>query len=124
MDAIGFALEHFDGIGAWRDQDGEHPIDANGTLTTGESFGGADEFTTLLLRSKTKQFVRCLADKMLLYALGRGLEYYDKCALDQITKGLAKGNYRFSALIMEVVKSTPCQMRRGDGKGSGSSASR
>ena len=59
--------------------------------------------------------MRCLSEKMLTYALGRGLEYYDKCAVDQITKSLQKNSYRFSSLILEVVKSTPFQMRRGEG---------
>jgi hypothetical protein len=114
MDPIGFSLEHFDGIGAWREKDGEAAIDDSGSLVTGEAFVGASGLTDLLLKSKKDQFVRCLADRMLTYALGRGLEYYDKCALDEITQGLAKKDYKFSALVLEIVKSTPFQKRRGD----------
>jgi hypothetical protein len=114
MDPIGFSLEHFDGIGAWREKDGEATIDDSGALVTGEAFVGASGLTDLLLKSKKDQFVRCLADRMLTYALGRGLEYYDKCALDEITTGLAKKDYKFSALVLEIVRSTPFQKRRGD----------
>ena len=115
MDPIGFGFENFDGIGAWRDKDGQFDIDPAGQLVSGESFHGPEELRAVLLKSKRSEFVRCLSEKMLTYALGRGLEYYDKCAVDQITKGLRKTNYRFSSLILEVVKSTPFQMRRGEG---------
>ncbi len=114
MDPIGFSLEHFDGIGGWRDQDAGSPIDASGSLVTGEAFDGADGLTDLLLKSRKEQFVRCLTDHMLTYALGRGLEYFDKCALDQITRRTARKDFRFSALILEIVKSTPFQKQRGD----------
>jgi hypothetical protein len=113
MDPIGFGLENFDGIGAWRTHDGAASVDASGTLVSGESFDGPRELSDLLSKKKDA-FIRCLADKTLTYALGRGLEYYDKCALDQITRGLARSDYKFSALILEVVKSAPFQMRRGD----------
>jgi hypothetical protein len=114
MDPIGFAFENFDGIGAWREKDGGEAIDASGELLTGEKFKGHAEFLTILAAQKKEQFMRALADKMLTYALGRGLEYYDKCALDEISARLAKGNYRFSELVLGVVKSTPFQKRRGD----------
>jgi len=67
-----------------------------------------------LHQKKREEFVRCLSEKMLTYALGRGLEFYDKCALDQITKGLARKNYKFSALVTGIVKSVPFQQRRGE----------
>jgi hypothetical protein len=114
MDPIGFGLENFDGIGAWREKDGEFGIDPAGKLVSGETFNGIDDLKTILLKSRRDDFVRCLSEKMLTYALGRGLDYYDRCAVDQITKRLAKGQYRFSALILEVTKSTPFQMRRGE----------
>ncbi|MBI2926031.1 MAG: DUF1592 domain-containing protein [Verrucomicrobia bacterium] len=114
MDPIGFGFENFDAIGAWRRLDGESPVDPTGTLVTGESFKGVNDLRTILARRKRDEFARCLAEKTLTYALGRGLEYYDKCALDQITKGLKKRDYKFSALVLEVVKSTPFQMRRGE----------
>ena len=115
MDPIGFGFENFDGIGGWREKDGQFDIDPAGQLVSGESFHGPEELRAVLLKSKRNEFVRCLSEKMLTYALGRGLEYYDKCAVDQITKDLRKKSYRFSSLIIEVVKSTPFQMRRGEG---------
>src|SRR5437762_1620127 len=113
MDPIGFGLENFNGIGRWRDQEGEFAIDPAGRLVTGETFSGPDDLKTILIKRKREDFVHCLTEKMLTYALGRGLEYYDKCAVDQVTKRLAKGRYRFSTLILEIVKSTPFEMRRG-----------
>jgi hypothetical protein len=83
-------------------------------LVTGETFNGAAEFKRMVLKSKRDQFTRCLAEKMLTYALGRGLERYDKCAVDHIATGLAKEHYRFSALILEVARSVPFQMARGE----------
>lgn len=109
MDPIGFGLENFDGIGRWRDKEGDSPIDASG-----DNFNGAAELLALLASENKDEFARCLADKMLTYALGRGLERYDKCALDRITQNLEKQNYKFSALILEIVKSVPFQMRQSD----------
>ncbi|HYV29805.1 MAG TPA: DUF1588 domain-containing protein, partial [Candidatus Binatia bacterium] len=114
MDPIGFGLENFDGIGAWRQEEGAFAIDATGQLTTGESFKGPTSLTAILAKQKRAEFIHCLSEKMLTYALGRGLEFYDKCALEQITKGLARKNYRFSSLVQEVVKSVPFQQRRGE----------
>ena len=114
MDPIGFGFENFDAIGAWRDKEGEFEIDASGKLVSGESFTGPTELRRLLLQQKRDDFIRCLTEKMLTYALGRGLEYYDKCAVDRIAKNLAKDNYRFDTLVTEIVKSTPFQMRRGE----------
>jgi len=114
MDPIGFGMENFNGIGQWRDKEGEFPIDPAGKLVTGETFNGPADLKAILLKSKRDDFVHCLTEKMLTYALGRGLEYYDKCAVDQITKRLAKSRYRFSTLILEIVKSTPFEMRRGE----------
>ena len=116
MDPIGFSLEHFDGIGAWRHQDGSFPVDASGLLPSGERFDGAEGLTRLLVEKRRDQFVRCLAEKVLTYALGRGLEYYDRCALDRITERVARDKYRFSSLIMAAVESVPFQMRRGEGE--------
>ena len=114
MDPIGFGFENFDAIGAWRRLDGESPVDPTGTLVSGESFKGVNDLRTILVKRKREEFARCLAEKMLTYGLGRGVGYYDKCALDQITKGLKKRDYKFSALVLEVAKSTPFQMRRGE----------
>lgn len=114
MDPIGFGFENFDGTGAWRQKDEGHPIDPAGRLVSGESFAGAAELTTMLVKKKRTEFVHCLSEKMLTYALGRGMEYYDKCALDQITKGVARKGRRFSSLILEIVQSVPFQQRRGE----------
>src|SRR5262245_50572535 len=83
LDPLGFGLENFDGIGGWRDQDEGHKIDASGVLPDGGTFDGPAELRKVLL-TKSDQFRRCLAEKLLTYALGRGLEYYDKCVLDEI----------------------------------------
>ncbi len=114
MDPIGFGFENYNGIGAWRNKDGEFPIDASGKLFSGESFDGANGLKTILLKRKRDQFVRCLSEKMLTYALGRGLEHYDKCAVDRITKNLGRNGYRFSSLVLEVVQSAPFENRRGE----------
>ncbi|HSU53752.1 MAG TPA: DUF1592 domain-containing protein, partial [Candidatus Dormibacteraeota bacterium] len=114
MDPIGFGFENFDGVGRWREKDGEFSIDASGKLVSGESFSGPAQFRALLVRDKRDRFVRCLSEKVLTYGLGRGLEYYDKCAVDNITTVLAKHGYKFSTLILEVARSTPFQMTSTD----------
>ncbi|MSU20939.1 MAG: DUF1592 domain-containing protein [Pedosphaera sp.] len=113
MDPLGFAFENFDAIGAWRSLDGKFPIDASGKLPTGQTFNGADELKAILKSQST--FVRSLAEKMLTFALGRGLEYYDKCAVDDICKALVKNDCKFSSLITEIVKSEPFLMRKKEG---------
>lgn len=115
MDPIGFGLENFNAIGQWRQKDAGLQIDPTGTLVTGESFTGPSGLRAILLKQKRDEFVRCISEKVLTYALGRGLEYYDKCAVNQIAKNLAQDHYHFSTLISEVVKSVPFQMRRGEG---------
>jgi len=114
MDPIGFGFENFDGVGAWRAREGSFPIDASGTLVSGESFHGAAELAEVLSHEKRKEFLHCLSEKMLTYALGRGLEFYDKCALEEITKKLARGGSKFSTLVLAVVNSVPFQQRRGE----------
>jgi hypothetical protein len=115
MDAIGFGLENFDAIGRWRERDGDAPIDAAGEIGPGQEFGSPVELADLLAGRRRDQFVRCLADKILTYALGRGTEYSDKCALDEICARVERGEYRFSELVLGVVQSVPFQMRRGEG---------
>ena len=112
MDAMGFAMENFDAVGAWRTRDGTFPIDPSGKLPDGRSFQGPSELKQILLSTGRRDFARCMAEKMLTYALGRGLEYYDQCAVDQIVKRLEAGEYRFSALVLAVVDSEPFQKRR------------
>ncbi|MDA0921494.1 MAG: DUF1592 domain-containing protein [Planctomycetota bacterium] len=112
MDSLGFALENFDPLGRWRDKDGEHAVDPSGKLPGGESFAGPAELKTILL-SKRELFARCLTEKMLTYALGRGLEYYDRPAVNRIVKSIEKDEYRFSALVEGIVTSEPFVNRRG-----------
>ena len=112
MDPLGFAFENFDAIGRFREKDGEFPIDPSGELPTGEKIAGPTELKEIL---KTRQnlFARCITEKLLTYALGRGLEYYDRPAVDRIATALGQNGYRFSTLIAETVKSEPFRMRRG-----------
>src|SRR5262249_34198186 len=114
MDPIGFAFENYDAVGAWRDKDGEFPIDASGVLPDGRSFQGPAELKAIL-REKKDTFRRCLTEKMLTYALGRGLEYYDRCAVDQILEALDKQGDHMTALVIEIVKSDPFRMRIASG---------
>jgi hypothetical protein len=111
MDPLGFGLENFDAVGAWRTLDGKEPIDPTGVLPGGESFSGPAGLREVLLKRKD-QFARCLADKMLTYATGRGTERSDRCAVDAIARELAAADYRFSALVLAVVRSDPFLMRR------------
>jgi len=110
MDPLGFALENFDAAGAWREMDGKFPIDASGKLSNGTSFTGARDLKQVL--KANKHFVHGLTEKMLTYALGRGLEHYDKCAIDNVTAQLAKRENRFSALVIGIVTSDPFLKRR------------
>lgn len=115
MDPIGFGLENYDGVGAWRTRDGEFAIDPAGRLADGTAFAGAVELRQILLTTRREEFLRCLASKLLTYALGRGLEYYDRCAVEEITRALERNQYRLSAAIVAVVNSVPFQMQRGSG---------
>ena len=112
MDPLGFGLENFDGIGRWRTIDGKYKIDATGVLPGGEKFDGPAELRKVLL-GKADLFRRNLTEKLLTFALGRGLEYYDKCAIDDTVKHLTRNGDRFSALVIGIVKSDPFQKRRG-----------
>jgi hypothetical protein len=113
LDPPGFGLENYDAVGAWRAKDGDFPIDASAKLPTGESFNGAAELKALLLKTRKDEFVACLTEKMLTYALGRGLEDYDACTVQQIAKDVSADGYRFSRMVLEIVKSDPFRKRRG-----------
>jgi Protein of unknown function (DUF1592)/Protein of unknown function (DUF1588)/Protein of unknown function (DUF1587)/Protein of unknown function (DUF1585)/Protein of unknown function (DUF1595)/Planctomycete cytochrome C len=113
MDPLGFGLENFDAIGQWRTQDGKFPIDPSGTLPDGRSFKGPQELKAIL-RADRDAFAAGLTEKLLTYALGRGLERYDQPTVKKITNRLAAENYRFSSLVLEIVKSLPFQMQRRD----------
>lgn len=111
MDPLGFGFENFDAIGRWRTEDAGFAIDSSGDLPSGESFKTPKEFRKILLAHRD-EFARCLTEKMLTYALGRGLEYYDKCAVDIIEAALKANDYRFSVLIESIVTSEPFQRKR------------
>ena len=112
MDPIGFALENYNAIGAFRTKEGELEIDTTAELPDGTAFDGIADLKQLL-KDRKQQFVRCLTEKMLTYALGRGLEYYDRPTVDRIVAQLEVEGYRSSVLITEIVKSDPFRLRRG-----------
>ncbi len=113
MDPLGFALETYDAIGRWRTTSGvaNTPIDASGVLPDGTKFQGPAELRQILL-SRREDFVTTLTEKLLTYALGRGVEYYDFPAIRKITREVAARDYRWSELVLGIVNSTPFQMRR------------
>ena len=114
MDPIGFAFEHFDAIGRYRTKDNGEAIDSAGKLDSGESFKNATELRQILTSKKSDLFARCLTEKMLTYALGRGLEYYDKRTVDSIVKRLEKNGYRFNELVGGIATSLPFDKKRGE----------
>src|SRR5262249_34923296 len=99
MDPLGFALENFDATGAWRDHEFGQSIDSTGQLPGGKAFRGPDQLKLALL-SRRNAFARCLAEKMLAYALGRGVERADSPTLDEIVRRLTRDDYRFSELVL------------------------
>jgi hypothetical protein len=110
MDPIGLALENFDGIGRWRDMDSEAPIDPSDTLYNGIKVNGPGSLREIIL-SHPDQFVRTMTEMLMTYGVGRGLEYYDMPTVRSIVKDAARNNYRFSSLVLGVVKSAPFQMK-------------
>ena len=114
MDPLGFALENFDAVGRWRTTDeGNTRIDASGMLPDGTKFDGPGELRQVLA-GRRDEFARTVIEKMLVYALGRGLEYYDMPTVRRIQRDAAAADYRWSALIQSIVQSTPFQMRRSE----------
>jgi hypothetical protein len=112
MDPLGFALENYDGVGKWRDKDAGSAIDASGKLPDGSAFVGPAGLKKIMVTSRRDEFISTATQKLLLYALGRGLEFYDLPAVRSISRQAAKDDYRMSALIAAIVRSTPFQMRR------------
>jgi hypothetical protein len=112
MDPIGLGLENFNALGMWRDQERSQEIQPAGKLMTGESFASVQELKQILATRHREDFYRCLTEKMLTYALGRGLECYDVETVDQIVQRLDHENGRFSALLMGIVESAPFQKQR------------
>ena len=110
MDPIGFALEHFDAVGRWRDEDAGKPIDAASELADGSRIDGLEGVKALLL-ARPELFVSALTEKLLMYALGRNVQYYDAPAVRAIVRAAAAKNYEFSAIVEGIVASVPFQMR-------------
>jgi hypothetical protein len=112
IDPVGFALENFDAVGRWRDQEGDSgPVDVSGGLPGAGALNGVSGLEEGLLR-RPELFAGTLTEKLLTFALGRGVEYYDAPAVRQILRDAGPDNYRFSSLILGIVKSVPFQMRR------------
>jgi len=112
MDPIGFALENYDGVGRWRGEDAGAPIDASGKLPDGTEFQGPAGLNQLLLTKYRDDFLRTATEKLLTYALGRGVEYYDAPVIRSINRDAARDNYRVSSWILAIVNSAPFQMRK------------
>ncbi|MBM4074607.1 MAG: DUF1592 domain-containing protein, partial [Planctomycetes bacterium] len=114
MDPIGLAFENFNAVGLWREADGDQSIDSSGSLPTGERLDGASDLIQIL-RQREDDFCRHFVRTMLTYAIGRGLEYYDKCAVDEMSQNVRSNDCRIQSVIHEIVQSDPFLMRRGDG---------
>ena len=114
MDPLGFGLENYDAVGAWRTHDGKFPIETAGTLPGGQTFTGSKGLKEIL-KTKSDAFVNNVTEKLLTYSLGRGLERFDRPTVEAISRQVKASDYRFSALVMEVVKSKPFQMQTVEG---------
>jgi hypothetical protein len=111
MDPLGLSLENFDAIGQWRTTDAGTPINASGVLLDGTKVDGPAALRRALVAQK-EQFVRTVTGKLLTYAIGRGLEYYDAPATRGVVRASAADNYRWSSVVLALVRSAPFQMRR------------
>jgi hypothetical protein len=111
MDPLGFALDNYNAVGVWREKLGDQPLDVSGELPTGEKLNGTGDLKQILLARKA-EFVRNLTEQMLNYALGRELDYYDDCPIQDIAAQLRQNDYRFSSLVLGIVKSYPFQYRK------------
>jgi len=109
MDPLGFALENFDPVGQYRERDAGAVIDASGKMPDGTQFNGYEGLRKVLAIDRREQFVRCLVEKMMTYAVGRGIEYYDKCAVDKIMADAARYDYKFAYILAGIIESDPFQ---------------
>jgi hypothetical protein len=114
MDPLGFGLENYDAVGVWRTHDGKFPIETSGTLPGGQNFTGSKGLKEIL-RGKSDVFINNVTEKLLTYSLGRGLERFDRPTVEAISQQVKASEYKFSALVMEVVKSKPFQMQSVEG---------
>ena len=115
MDPLGLALENFNAVGMFRDQENGSPIQTAGQLITGEKFNTIAELNQIFATSRRTDFYRCVTSKLLTYATGRGMEYYDAPTIDQIVAAMEKDGGKLRTLIHGVIHSAPFQKRRGDG---------
>jgi hypothetical protein len=115
MDPLGLAFEHYNAIGQWRDDEKGKPIDPAGKLVTGESFSDLDQLINALATSRRHDVIRALVEKLMIYSLGRGTEYYDRPEIDRIVAAVERKNGTLRAVIDELVASAAFQQRRGDG---------
>ncbi|MCB1204318.1 MAG: DUF1592 domain-containing protein [Verrucomicrobiae bacterium] len=115
MDPIGLALENYNAIGVWRDEDKGQPIETSGQLMTGETFGNARELSEILATARKEDFHRALAEKIMTYAVGRGIEYFDAPTIDKIVSDAEKNGGTLREILYGVIESAPFQKRRGDG---------
>ena len=111
MDPVGFSLENYDAVGRWRDMEEGKPIDSSGGLPDGRTFEGITGLQKAIL-TRPELFVSTFTEKLLTYALGRGVEYYDAPAIRKIVRDSEAQNYRFSSVILGIASSTPFEMRR------------
>jgi hypothetical protein len=114
MDPLGLALENFDAVGAWRERDrfaGMEPLDTSGKLPDGTLINGPDDLREALLRHPD-QFVQTFTERLLMYALGRKLDYKDMPTVRKIVRDTARDDYRFSAVVWAVIQSDPFQLRQ------------
>jgi hypothetical protein len=109
FEPMGLALENFDAVGAWRTHDGDSPIDATGVLVDGTKVDGVASLRQWVM-GRSDQFVRVVVEKLLTYALGRGVEYPDMPMVRSIARDSAPGNYKFSSIVLGIVKSRAFQM--------------
>ena len=114
MDPIGLGLENFNAIGQYREKEAGQVIEAAGTLITGENFGSVAELKKVLANDRRADFYRCLSEKMLTYAIGRGPEYYDAVTLEKLAQQMEESGGLMLELVMGIVESAPFQKRRGD----------
>jgi hypothetical protein len=112
LDPVGLAFENFNALGMWRDQERSQTIEAGGSLISGETFQNVRQLKHILATNHRVEFYRCLTEKMLTYATGRGLEYYDTETVDRIVQRLEAENGRFSALLDGIIESAPFQKER------------
>jgi hypothetical protein len=113
MDPLGFGLENFDAIGSWREKDGKLPVDPTGVMPDGKKFNGPVELVAVL-SGQRDAFAQCLVEKMMTYALGRGLEVSDRAEVKRVTARVTSSQYKFSSVVLGIVNSLPFQMKRAE----------